>query len=61
MNLIRGQLQEKQKQDVKKYTDEIHQLALRRTGIIKSRAILGSRKGIEFISFLTPSIISRLS
>ena len=40
---------------------QIHQLVLKRTGINKRRAILSSRKGIELISILTPSIINRLS
>ena len=61
VNLLEGQLQEIQKQDVIKYRDEIHQLVLKRTGINKRRAILSSRKGIELISVLTPSIINRLS
>ena len=61
VNLLGGQLQEIQKQDVIKYRDEIHQLVLKRTGINKRRAILSSRKGIELISILTPSIINRLS
>ena len=59
--MLRGELQDIQKRDVKKYQDEIHQLILKRTGINKRRAILSSRKGTELISILTPSIINRLS
>ena len=59
VNLLGGQLQETQKQDVIKYRDEIHQLVLKRTGINKRRAILSSR--IELVSILTPSIINQLS
>ena len=61
VNMLRGELQDNQKRDVKKYQDEIHQLILKRTGINKRRAVLSSRKGIELISILTPSIINRLS
>ena len=61
VNMLRGELQDIQKRDVKNYQDEIHQLILKRTGINKRRAILSSRKGIELISILTPSIINRLS
>ena len=61
VNLLGGQLQEIQKQDVIKNRDEIRQLVLKRTGINKRRAILSSRKEIELISILTPSIINRLS
>ena len=59
--MLRGELQDIRKRDVIKYQDETHQLILKRTGISKRRAISSSRKGIELISIVTPSIINRLS
>ena len=61
VNLLGVQLQGIPKQDSKKYRDETHQLVLKRSGINKTRGILSSRKEIELISILTPSIIIRLS
>ena len=60
VNLLRGELRDIQKGDVKKYQDEIHPLSLKRTGINERRAIFSSRKGIELLQSLTPSIINRL-
>ena len=61
VNMLRGELQDIQERDVIKYQDEIHQLILKRTRINKRRAILISRKGIELLTILTPSIINSLS
>ena len=56
VKLLIRELQKIQNRHVKKYQDKIHQRILKINGINKRRAILISRKGIEFISILTQQL-----
>ena len=61
VNLLRGELKGLRKVDVVKYRREISEPARRRPSLHKRRNILGSPKGLQLISVITPFVIKRLT